>query len=397
MAGRHDVNASVDPVGVQITKEIRACDGATISQVAFNFQPSYLHGALPSTMPRARVLRYGLADVAPTPLTSVAAGADVNGFVTFPTPTGAVWGPTVGPQTLVVPCDVNNAVDISLYRYVVDIQDEVCASADAAPVPSVAIAPCRLAPTIGDVTSGTTVVNNVPITIAGVSGALDGVPFAASDRILVAVGGTVSGVTRGMNGVWKTVTSAPWARTGWTSPPGLATAVPPVQTLVYVYEGDANAGSFMQISASTPTLPGWIADVATVGANITLTTSATPSLDGCVLIVGMQVLVKNQSTASQNGIYTVTASGAWTLIVSLGSIYFSGVTGITNPGGDIGLVGVKSGSQNGGTFWRTNGASLNTATRDTGVDLTFVPWTPTGSQWFSAIVSFVGIVDMRWP
>jgi hypothetical protein len=47
---------------------------------------------------------------------------------------------------------------------------------------------------------------------------------------------------------------------------------------------------------------------ATTTANITL--SGTQTIDGIALVVGDRVLVKNQSTASQNGIYTV-ASGAW--------------------------------------------------------------------------------------
>lgn len=48
---------------------------------------------------------------------------------------------------------------------------------------------------------------------------------------------------------------------------------------------------------------------AATTANITL--SGTQTIDGVVLEVGDRVLVKDQSTASQNGIYVV-ASGAWT-------------------------------------------------------------------------------------
>lgn len=44
-------------------------------------------------------------------------------------------------------------------------------------------------------------------------------------------------------------------------------------------------------------------------ANITL--SGTQTIDGIAVIVGDRVLVKDQSTASENGIYVV-ASGAWT-------------------------------------------------------------------------------------
>ena len=58
--------------------------------------------------------------------------------------------------------------------------------------------------------------------------------------------------------------------------------------------------------------------VSTVGANITnLGTSAPSTLDGVSLSVGDRILVKDQTTAAQNGIYTVTtvgtgANGVWT-------------------------------------------------------------------------------------
>lgn len=49
--------------------------------------------------------------------------------------------------------------------------------------------------------------------------------------------------------------------------------------------------------------------VVATTANITL--SGTQTIDGVALVAGDRVLVKNQSTASQNGIYVV-AAGAWT-------------------------------------------------------------------------------------
>lgn len=54
----------------------------------------------------------------------------------------------------------------------------------------------------------------------------------------------------------------------------------------------------------------WKAPVrAATTANVTL--SGTQTIDGVALVVGDRVLVKNQSTASGNGIYLV-ASGSWT-------------------------------------------------------------------------------------
>src|SRR5438876_12087456 len=54
------------------------------------------------------------------------------------------------------------------------------------------------------------------------------------------------------------------------------------------------------------------ARVATVGSNITLTGNGTPTLDGVSLAAGDRVLVKDQATASQNGIYVwATGGGTW--------------------------------------------------------------------------------------
>jgi hypothetical protein len=70
-------------------------------------------------------------------------------------------------------------------------------------------------------------------------------------------------------------------------------------------------------------------------ANITL--SAAQTVDGIVLVAGDRVLVKNQTTASTNGIYEV-AAGAWTRVLDADAI------------GEIAgaLVAVDSGTVNGG-------------------------------------------------
>ena len=52
-------------------------------------------------------------------------------------------------------------------------------------------------------------------------------------------------------------------------------------------------------------------------ANITL--SGTQTIDGVVLVAGDRVLVKNQTTASENGIYDVVSGGAWTRSVDANS------------------------------------------------------------------------------
>lgn len=81
-------------------------------------------------------------------------------------------------------------------------------------------------------------------------------------------------------------------------------------------------------------------------ANITL--SGTQTIDGVAVVTGSLVLVKNQSTASQNGIYTV-ASGSWTRHSTLDSSsdYINNF-----------VVYVSSGSTNEKTLWL--GAVLST-------------------------------------
>lgn len=75
------------------------------------------------------------------------------------------------------------------------------------------------------------------------------------------------------------------------------------------YIGTARSDLQVQIDAVTSGL-SWKQEVAcATTANITL--SGLQTIDTYTVVVGDRVLVKNQSTASQNGIYIV-ASGAWT-------------------------------------------------------------------------------------
>lgn len=75
-------------------------------------------------------------------------------------------------------------------------------------------------------------------------------------------------------------------------------------------------------------------------ANITL--SATQTIDGVAVAVGNRVLVKNQTTASQNGVYVV-ASGAWSRAVD------ADATGEITPGA---FWFVEEGTTQGKTQWR---------------------------------------------
>lgn len=116
-------------------------------------------------------------------------------------------------------------------------------------------------------------------------------------------------------------------------------------------------------------------------ANITL--SGTQSIDGVAVVVGNRVLVKNQTTTTQNGIYVV-ASGAWTrppdadtcaelagaftFIENGVTNYNSGWVCQTDPDGIIGIQPIEwiqfsgAGQINAGTGMTKSGNTLNVNT-----------------------------------
>jgi phage-related tail fiber protein len=79
---------------------------------------------------------------------------------------------------------------------------------------------------------------------------------------------------------------------------------------------------------------------AATTANITL--SGTQTIDGVSCVAGDRVLVKDQSTASGNGIYVV-AAGSWTRATDADAVAELGAA----------TVNVQSGTANGGSRWVT--------------------------------------------
>lgn len=107
--------------------------------------------------------------------------------------------------------------------------------------------------------------------------------------------------------------------------------------------------------------------VATTG-NITL--SGTQTIDGIAVVAGDRVLVKDQTTGSQNGLY-LCAAGAWTRTFDMDQDATSSVPAEEVRGA---VVEVLEGTVNGGTFWRTT----NTAVPTLGTTaITWVQWAKT--------------------
>lgn len=119
---------------------------------------------------------------------------------------------------------------------------------------------------------------------------------------------------------------------------------------------------------------------AATSANITL--SGTQTIDGVALVAGDRVLVKNQTTASQNGIYVV-AAGAWTraidadiwnelisafTFVEEGTLYSdTGWVSTVDAGGTLGVTAVTFVQFSGaGSFLAGNGLSLTGNTFNVG-------------------------------
>jgi hypothetical protein len=89
-------------------------------------------------------------------------------------------------------------------------------------------------------------------------------------------------------------------------------------------------------------------------ANITL--SGTQTIDGISVVAGNRVLVKNQSTAANNGIY-VCASGAWTRAFDMDQ---DGTTAVVAEEIAGAVVFVISGTANAATLWYTTNTAGGT-------------------------------------
>lgn len=165
----------------------------------------------------------------------------------------------------------------------------------------------------------------------------------------VALGATVttfSGVTL--------TTASLGSSTATTQAPGDGSTK--VATTAYV-DAAVNGTDFKEATlvATTANLVGvYLNGASGVGATFTYTATGTNVIDGVTLALGNRVLVKNQSTTFQNGIYSVTTAGA------LGIAGVLTRTADFNESADIDsgdTIFVTSGTANTSTTWTYNGVS----------------------------------------
>lgn len=250
-----DLSDGNGPLPARLVVPFRAHDGATLSSITLNWRIASPHTQLPSKTPSARVVRANAAGQL-TPLTSVAAGADSNGFIFSPKAnTVATW---VGQQTITLPCDQDNVVDVGTYTYYVEIVEEQGISGwpwlliVKQPVLAMEMQ------LLGTLTSGLI--------------SIDGVTLVEGSRVLVQGLGTATGP---FNGIWT-------AHAGqWTRAADFQAATDYTQGVIIPVQQGANfGGSYWQgVQAS------WTLGTTPIGT-LTWGSGSTPS----PIPVGFQVV-----------------------------------------------------------------------------------------------------------
>lgn len=204
---------------------------------------------------------------------------------------------------------------------------------------------------------------------------------------------------------YNTIGAAPLASPAFTGTP---TAPTPAQnnnsttlpTTAYVDLAVANAVAGVNpavavLAASTANVVGTYTQVGGgIGDTFTVTTTGTFSLDGIAInTIGQRVLLKNQSTPSQNGVYTATVVG-----VSLVSPVFTRALDYDTPSdvNNTGAIPVQSGTVNTTTSWLLT--SQVTSIGSSGSPLTYAQFSYNPSGTLSpASVLATGIVDGTAP
>ena len=207
-------------------------------------------------------------------------------------------------------------------------------------------------------TSGTVTIAATNTTYSAATSTALGLIELASDTQQTVAANAVSTTTNRTYGLQvnangQGVINVPWTDTVYTHPTTDGSLHVPAT-------GTTNAGRVLQAGSTAGSLSWKALDMTDIPsaalkksvrvattANITL--SGTQTIDGVAVVAGDRVLVKNQTTGSQNGIYVV-AAGAWSRAAASDSA--SEIAGA--------VVNVDSGTANGGLVFTTNFKSTDT-------------------------------------
>jgi hypothetical protein len=179
-----------DTIANEILCPLRVHHGATLSSVTITFRVNRPHANVPTTMPKARVLRFDASGG----VTILTTSSDGSGFISSPTPaSGAAWYANGAMQTLTLP--TTSAIDASQYVYFVDIFDE--AGSTSWPLAATMLAACRA-----------TVLDPAYV-LSGVAVAVDGYTVVVGDRMLVVQGLVTDGIYLAAAGAWTRAVDMP--------------------------------------------------------------------------------------------------------------------------------------------------------------------------------------------
>lgn len=156
----------------------------------------------------------------------------------------------------------------------------------------------------------------------------------------------VSGVLSISNG--GTNTTATPTQYGVAYGTGSAYAFTAQSSIGQFLYGIGNLGPPVWVTLDLDYMPDtWVKKTVRAATTTNITLSGNQTVDGITLANGDRVLVKNQTTASQNGIYSVNSSGSW-----------SRLDGTFNMPGS--MVTVLAGTVNSGRTYRTDFKSTDT-------------------------------------
>jgi hypothetical protein len=177
------VEGAAQAFATTIWAPLEVHNGGTLESVTISFAVSSPHASVP-TMAKARVLRCNTVGGV-IQLTSVAAGADANGYVSMPTPASAVAYYNNGAvQSWTIPCDQFNVVSTAGDYYMVEIVEEQSSGAQTTTI----LAPVDL------VTN-----SQIMTTFTGLGGlVVDGVTLAPGMRLLLK-----DQLDPTQNGIWQ--------------------------------------------------------------------------------------------------------------------------------------------------------------------------------------------------
>jgi hypothetical protein len=214
-----------DAVGMRPARawaHIRVHDAATLTSVAVNFRVSTPHTQLPSVMPSFRVFTVDTGGNALL-CTSQAAGADLNGYVSVPSPgSPAKWFANAAPQQFVIPIDQNNACSVGTRDYILEIVEQQGLA--GFPFQLTFAKPCRLVAT-----------SNLSLVGAAT---IDGIAVATGDRVLA----TAQSINT-QQGIWV---ASIGTGEGWTRGQDITAATYTQGFVVPITSGATNGNRLLQ-------------------------------------------------------------------------------------------------------------------------------------------------------